>query len=96
MLAKGLCTACYMRSRKATPRTGPVKRYKYMPEIPETDYSVPARTPGVRQNAVTAFPLEHCPHCRGHWIEYDGREAHCPGAYGGCGATTYLIKEAIS
>jgi hypothetical protein len=50
----------------------------------------PGRVPGVRQNAVTAFPVAECSKCHGHLFAYNGREAHCAGHLGGCGATYYL------
>lgn len=89
MLAKGLCSACYARSRRPNPPTGPIRGYNVVP--PERDRFVPTRVPGVRQFATAKFPLEECPHCHGSFLEYDGREAHCAGVYGGCGQTVYLV-----
>lgn len=92
-IAHGLCATCYqIRYRKdGKPR----KRQNVMPEF-EPDYQriLPRRTAGVRQNAVTSFPIEECPKCgRRGPMAYQGREARCTGTLGGCGQTFYLVKE---
>lgn len=93
-VAHGLCDRCYQEQYRKDGR--PRKRqYKVMPEF-EADWRriIPARTQGVQQNCVTAFPVDRCPRCRREGaMAYWGREARCAGVLGGCGATVYLVKE---
>lgn len=95
--AKGLCYGCYQQKYRDEQRGNPLRRYKVMP-IPEMDHVriLPYRAEGVRQNAVTSFPIEACPKCqRKTSLIYQGREARCAGALGGCGTTVYLVREGV-
>ena len=95
--AHGLCYACYQMKYRRKSREAPQRRYKVMPEFPP-DYIriLPRRTPGVRQNAVTSFPISGCPHCLStQTITYQGREARCAGLLGGCGHTVFLVREGV-
>lgn len=91
--AKGLCGYCY-HTQWLNSKRGykPRRRIKILPDdMPH--WSVPYRIEGVRQNAVTSFPIPACPHCGNTRLVYEGREARCPGIFAGCGHTVYLVLE---
>lgn len=93
-VARGLCARCYQIKYRKDGRRRRMNML-VMPDFPP-DYRriLPNRTAGVRQNAVTSFPVEECPKCglQGGMI-YTGREARCAGLLGGCGLTLYLVKD---
>lgn len=95
--ALGLCYACYKAQwRRNRPKnTLPRRRYNQMPMSAYDPMRwIPEKTVGVRQNAVTIFPMLMCIKCgKQNTLMYEGREAHCAGVRGGCGATYYLTKE---
>lgn len=93
-LAKGMCNLCYLAEYRGTP---PEKRRYYSRRVPKIIEwgGLPQRAPvNVKQNATTSFPIPNCPKClRTNTITYNGREARCTGAMGGCGATVFLVME---
>src|SRR5437879_124855 len=92
LLARGMCNACYSRWKRQQPHdpARPIKRYNYLPEIPDFDRYVPPPVPGVVQYAFVALP-EACPKCHSTGTyEVNGREFWCRGTFGGCGFTAYF------
>jgi hypothetical protein len=97
VLGRDLCALCYGRWWRGRPPIAPgetPKRRVYN-RIPAKVFEgrLPPRFVGVRHHAVSSFPLDGCPHCGSPWLRYEGREAHCPGGFGGCGHTIYLVSE---
>lgn len=92
-LARGLCSACYYRNRRGLPgRLAPIRRYNYVPPVTERLGGLPPKQTTVEHHAAFRFPLAACRHCGNPRLTYTGREAHCAGTQGGCGATIYLVQ----